>query len=59
MPERVYLNRRAGEERIHVEIDKDDITAILNDLSGNSAPAQALRDVLQQAQRDLNPRAAA
>lgn len=31
--DRVYLNRRRGEERIHVEIDASEITALLADLS--------------------------
>jgi hypothetical protein len=32
MPERVYMNRIPGEERIHVEIRADEIDAIMRDL---------------------------
>lgn len=33
MPERIYMNRRPGEERIHVEISAAELPDILNDLA--------------------------
>lgn len=30
MPERVYMNRRTGEERIHIEITREEITEMLD-----------------------------
>lgn len=55
MPERVYMNRIPGEERIHVEITAADIPLLLEDLAesslGLNAPTAALVDVLQEAQR--------
>lgn len=30
MPERIYMNRRTGEERIHIEITRAEITEMLD-----------------------------
>lgn len=33
MPERIYINRRPGDERIHIEIDAREIPDLLADLA--------------------------
>lgn len=57
MPERVYLNRRSGEERIHVEIDASEIADILEDFADENPTwcdaTKNLRRVLVQAGVDL------
>lgn len=53
MPERVYMNRILGEERIHVEFAAGEIDGILEDLAESSlgrAPAgEALYRILEEA----------
>lgn len=54
MPERVYMNRIPGEERIHVEIPAAEIPALLEDLGGlyfhvNPVTAELIR-ILQETQ---------
>lgn len=56
MPERVYMNRIPGEERIHVEIRAEEIPGILKDLAlgvDSSPEALELWRLLKKAQRDL------
>jgi len=54
VPERVYMNRIPGEERIHVEILAADIPLLLEDLEetslGVNAPTAALVQLLREAQ---------
>jgi ADP-ribose pyrophosphatase len=50
--ERVYMNRRLGEQRIHVEIDEDEIAGILRDFEASPKLAAATRafvEILQVA----------
>lgn len=54
MTERVYMNRRSGEERIHVEIPAEEIPRILADFRPGpeaSAETLALHQVLVEAHR--------
>lgn len=53
MPERVYMNRRPGEFRIHVEITDAEIPDLLEDLYesslGRNPATEKLRLILEQA----------
>jgi hypothetical protein len=57
MPERVYMNRIPGEERIHIEFRADEIAAVLEDLDesslGRSPETEMLRQLLAEAQRQI------
>ena len=56
MPERIYLNRRPGDERIHIEIPDNEIADLLDDLAENPdwfEATKSLRSVLVQAAADL------
>lgn len=57
MPERIYMNRIVGEERIHVEIPANEIADLLDDFEPQPDAYEAtkrLHAVLVQAARDLN-----
>lgn len=58
MPERIYINRRPGEERIHIEIPANEIADILDDWLPPDADAfdatKRLHALLMAAARDLN-----
>jgi hypothetical protein len=47
--ERIYLNRRLGEHRIHVEIEAADIRDLLSDLAGDECryPHDVTRQLIQ------------
>jgi hypothetical protein len=46
VPERIYLNRRAGEERIHVELTEAEIADILDDFPKPGSDAfEATKDL--------------
>jgi hypothetical protein len=53
MPERVYMNRITGEERIHVEITAAEIDGLLEDLAeaslGRTSAGEALYRLLEEA----------
>jgi hypothetical protein len=57
MPERVYMNRVPGEERIHIEFRVGEIAAVLEDLDesslGRNPETETLRRLLEQAQRQF------
>ncbi|MFD3717239.1 hypothetical protein [Streptomyces sp. NPDC058674] len=57
MPERVYLNRRPGEERIHIEITYGEIRELLTRPAGEAA--RQLWQILATADRDFNAQAPA
>ncbi|MEV8335677.1 hypothetical protein [Streptomyces niveus] len=44
--DRVYMNRRDGERRIHVEIDEQEIPALLADLAARGSLSGASRNLL-------------
>ncbi|MFC1420775.1 hypothetical protein [Streptacidiphilus cavernicola] len=46
MPERIYLNRVPGEERIHVEITATETPALLEDLALLQGPVSPAMNVL-------------
>ncbi|MER5482961.1 hypothetical protein ABT024_07055 [Streptomyces sp. NPDC002812] len=52
MPERVYMNRRTGEERIHIEITYGEIREMLTRPAG--AAARHLWQLLATADRQFN-----
>lgn len=57
MPERIYMNRIVGEERIHIEIPAHEIADILDDFAPSPdafAATKRLHGVLAKAARDLN-----
>jgi ADP-ribose pyrophosphatase len=45
--ERVYMNRRRGERRIHVEIDEHEIAGLLHDLAASTNLAVATRALVE------------
>jgi hypothetical protein len=49
--DRVYLNRRRGERRIHVEIDEAEIGDLLD--RPDSESAHKLAEILGEARRDF------
>lgn len=50
--ERVYLNQRSGERRIHVEIDEPEIAELLAELGESTTPAlRQLAEILDAAHR--------
>lgn len=53
MPERVYMSRRPGEHRIHVEITAEEIPELLEDLYesslGRNPATEKLRQILESA----------
>lgn len=56
MPERVYLNRIPGQERLHIEITADELPALLWDLAvrpGASSTTLTLLRLLQEASDTL------
>ncbi|MCZ7413128.1 hypothetical protein [Streptomyces sp. WMMC897] len=58
MPERIYMNRVPGDERIHLEIPAQEIADLLDDLTPPAddafAATKRLHAVLVQAARDLS-----
>ncbi|MGW5003300.1 hypothetical protein ACWEP8_37230 [Streptomyces hydrogenans] len=55
MTERVYMNRRPGEERIHVEIDAAELPDLLADQGTTTTAGQAMARILAEAARVLRP----
>lgn len=59
MPERIYLSRREGDRRIHIEIADNEIADILDDFpepgSDAFAATKQLYRVLVEAQRMFSP----
>jgi hypothetical protein len=45
VPERIYLSRRAGEERIHIELSEADIADILDDWPKLDDAFEATKDL--------------
>lgn len=56
MPHRVYLNRCAGEQRVHVELTAAELRAIMSETASLPVPpaTAALLAVLREADDDLN-----
>ncbi|MDK1473657.1 hypothetical protein QNO07_09515 [Streptomyces sp. 549] len=58
MPERIYTNRRPGEERIHLEIPAHEIADVLDDWAPPGGDAfdatKRLHALLVAAARDFN-----
>ncbi|WP_367138921.1 MULTISPECIES: hypothetical protein [Streptomyces] len=56
MPERIYMNRIAGQRRVHIEIPENEIADLLDDFTpGPDAfeAAKRLHQILQQAAVDF------
>lgn len=56
MPDRIYMNRIAGQRRIHIEIADHEVADILDDFPvGTDAfdATKKLRQILMQAQTDF------
>ncbi|MFE0088799.1 hypothetical protein [Streptomyces sp. NPDC059016] len=54
--DRVYMNRRPGEERIHVELEADEVRDLLAEIDARPTQGEATRrlaDVLRDAARRL------
>ncbi len=51
--DRVYMNRRPGEERIHIEISADELPALLTDQGTTTAAGQAMASILTDAAQAL------
>lgn len=49
--DRVYMNRRGGERRIHVEIDEEEIAELLK--SPGSEAGRRLNEILGEAHRQF------
>lgn len=51
--DRVYMNRRPGEQRIHVEIDASELSDLLTDQGTSTAAGQQMARILTDAARVL------
>lgn len=49
--DRVYMNRRDGERRIHIEIDEGEINGLLSEAGYPGATTARLLEILRSAQQ--------
>ncbi|MFI9235804.1 hypothetical protein [Streptomyces sp. NPDC053079] len=56
MPERIYMNRIAGQRRIHIEITEEELADLVGDSWDDPLfePAKELRRIIEQSALDFS-----